>query len=378
MPNRRHVLALLAATPFCASACTPLPDAFAAWRDPGAGEADPRRFALAHAVLAPNPHNTQPWLVEFDGEDGMTLYCDLDRRLPFTDPQDRQITMGCGAFLELYRIAAAEQGRFAEITPFPDGAPSPRLDARAIAGVRVSPVANAAPDPLFAHIAARRTNRNEYDSARPPNEAQRREIATASAVSDAVHVVGAVAEGEQVAQIRDLIWRAFDREMHTRGAQEETYNWLRFGKAERARQRDGLYIDVPVPGVLRALGMLDEEDLVNPDSNANKQAAEDWKRKADTAPAFMWLTTPDDTPTTRLLAGMAYARMNLAATAAGLAMHPWSQALQEYEEMADLYTEAKTLLGAGAGETVQMLARVGYAESVEPAARRDVSAFVRA
>lgn len=190
-------------------------------------------------------------------------------------------------------------------------------------------------------------------------------------------MVSAQSEPGALAQIRDLVWRAFDREMRTRGAQVETYQWLRFGSAERARHRDGLYIDVPVPGVLRALGLLSEGTVVNPELSANKNVAADWKRKADTAPAFMWLTTPDDTPTTRLRAGMAYARMNLAATAQGLAMHPWSQALQEYEEMADLYAEAKTLLGAGAGETVQMLARIGYAEPAEPAARRDLSAFIR-
>lgn len=378
MPSRRHVLALLAATPFAASCGGNIPDYAAAWRSPGAGEADPRRFALAHAILAPNPHNTQPWQVELRGEDEMLLYCDLDRRLPFTDPLDRQITIGFGCFLELYRIAAAQQGRLAEITPFPEGAPEGRLDARPLAHVRFSPAANAAPDSLFAHITARRTNRNDYDAARAPSAAQRTDIATASAIPGAGHVVGAVAEGERVTQIRDLVWRAFDREMRTRGAQEETYRWLRFGAEERARHRDGLYIDVPVPGVLRALGMLDEETVVNPESSANRKVAEEWKRKADTAPAFMWLTTPDDTPTTRLMAGMAYARMNLAATAAGLAMHPWSQALQEYEEMADLYSEAKALLGAGADQTVQMLVRVGYAEPVEPAARRDIGAFVRA
>ncbi len=383
MPSRRHVLALLAATPFASACSNNLPDYTAAWRDPGAGEADPRRFALAHAILAPNPHNTQPWLVELRGEDEMLLYCDLDRRLPFTDPMDRQITMGCGAFLELYRIAAAQQGQVAEVTFIPDGAPSPRLDARPLAHVRFNPVANAAPDPLFAHIVARRTNREPFLD-RTVDNATLTEIGL-----DALPGAPRSPQAENMAvfsenggalntQIRDLVWRAFDREMRTRGAQEETYQWLRFGREERARQRDGLYIDVPVPGVLRALGMLNEETVVNPDSSANKKVAEEWKRKADTAPAFMWLTTPGDTPTTRLLAGMAYARMNLAATAAGLAMHPWSQALQEYAEMAELYAEAHTLLGASAGHTVQMLVRVGYADPVEPAARRDIEAFVRA
>jgi hypothetical protein len=377
MPSRRHVLALLASTPFAANCGgADLPDPLAGWRSPGAGETDPRRFALAHAILAPNPHNTQAWQVALRGEDEMLLYCDLDRRLPFTDPPNRQITLGCGCFLELYRIAAAQMGRVAEVTPFPEGAPEGLLDERPVALVRFSPVANAAPDPLFEAITARRTNRNAYDVAHAVSDG---DLTRVIAPLGALPVAARWANAESaVAPIRDLVWRAFDREMRTAGAQVETYQWLRFGREERARHRDGLYIDVPVPGLLRALGQLDEEDIVNPESSANRQAAADWKRKVDTAPAFLWFTTPDDTPQTRLLAGMAYARMNLAATVAGLAMHPWSQALQEYEEMADLYAESKTLLGPGAGETVQMLVRVGYAGTAEPAARRDTTDFLRA
>src|ERR1700741_606311 len=114
MSTPRPVLSLPAAAPFTPglSACSQsnLPDPAAGWRNPGAGESDPRRFALAHAILAPNPHNTQPWQVDLRGEDEMLLYCDLERRLPFTDPLDRQITIGCGCFLELYRIAAVQNG----------------------------------------------------------------------------------------------------------------------------------------------------------------------------------------------------------------------------------------------------------------------------
>jgi len=177
--------------------------------------------------------------------------------------------------------------------------------------------------------------------------------------------------------LRDLVWRAFDRELRTRGAQEETYRWLRFGRNDIARHGDGLAIEGPMIPLFKAIGVLDLDDFLNPDSTANTQAAEEWRRKAETSAAFMWITTPDDSPRARLMAGMAYARMNLVATAAGLAMHPWSQALQEYEEMADLYAEARELLGVG-DRTLQMLVRVGYAEPVPPSARRGVAAIVTA
>jgi hypothetical protein len=380
MTSRRHVLSLLAAAPFAPGCSSPdLPDPAAGWRDPGAGESDPRRFALAHAILAPNPHNTQPWLVELRGDDEMVLYCDLDRRLPFTDPLDRQITIGCGCFLELYRIAAAQRGLSPEIEPFPEGAPTPRLDARPLAIVRRGAPAPPYDDPLFAQITARRTNRNVYDVTRPPS-AEDFDALDSVVTNTGEEYPGRVhwaADAPQVVRLRDLVWRAFDREMHTVGALEETFGWLRFGRADIAAHRDGLAIEGPMMPLFKALGFVSREAMTDPDSQSNRQALADWRKKAESSPAFVWLTTTDDTPTSRLQAGRAYARLALTATSLGLAIHPWSQALQEYEEMADLYAEARELLGAG-DQTVQMLVRIGYADPVAPAARRVLEDFIHA
>ena len=42
------------------------------WRDAGKPTEYRERF-LSYALLAPNPHNRQPWLVRLDGEDGLTF-----------------------------------------------------------------------------------------------------------------------------------------------------------------------------------------------------------------------------------------------------------------------------------------------------------------
>lgn len=381
MTTRRHVLEWLAAAPVlgaCAGG-SDLPDPAAAWRDPGAGETDPRRFALAHAILAPNPHNTQPWLVELDDAGAMTLFCDLDRRLPFTDPLDRQITIGCGCFLELYCMAAGLRGYWPDITVFPEGEPTPRLDARPIARVELGARQNQPnSDPSVQQIINRRTNRKPFEARAPQ----------AQALEDLGNVVTGMGEdyaggvywtneAERVAQGRDLVWRAWDRELRTEGASAETFEWLRFGREEIARHRDGLSIEAPGIGLFRMLGQLDREELIDPDSQANKTAARDWRELAMTSPAFLWLTSVGDAPSARLHAGRAYARLSLAATGMGLAIHPWSQALQEYEEMADLYAEMRGFLAPPEGETVQMLVRVGYGEAVPPSPRRGVEPILR-
>ncbi|MEQ1491353.1 MAG: hypothetical protein ABL932_12475 [Terricaulis sp.] len=383
MPSRRRVLSLLSAAPFAPAlaGCSSdsLPDAVADWRDPGAGEADPRRFALAHAILAPNPHNTQPWLVELDDTDGMTLYCDLDRRIPFTDPLDRQITIGHGCFLELYRMSAGLKNYWPTIEFFPEGEPTPRLDARPIARVKLGPQqAQPNSDPSTLQIVNRRTNRNPYDTRVP----------TAEQLDELVNVVAGMGEEytggvywtndpARVAQGRDLVWRGWDRELRTEGAAAETFGWLRFGRREIAEHRDGLGMSGAGIEVFKMLGQLNREQLIDPDSSANQTASKNWREMAMTSPAFLWITSNGDTPAMRLNAGRAYARLALAAQDMGLAIHPWSQTLQEYEEMAGLRAEMREFLAPPEGETVQMLVRIGYAEPVAPSARRDVGDFIR-
>lgn len=83
----------------------PAKTARAPWRAASEGFGDPRLDVLAYAILAPNPHNMQPWRIGMGDGLEFTVYCDLDRLLPETDPPNRQITIGFGCFLELCRQA---------------------------------------------------------------------------------------------------------------------------------------------------------------------------------------------------------------------------------------------------------------------------------
>ena len=67
----------------------------------GSQYTDPIRRALSFAILAPNPHNRQPWVVDLKSDTEAVLTCDLQRLLPATDPISRQIVIGLGCFLEL-------------------------------------------------------------------------------------------------------------------------------------------------------------------------------------------------------------------------------------------------------------------------------------
>ncbi|MEP7211195.1 MAG: twin-arginine translocation pathway signal protein, partial [Alphaproteobacteria bacterium] len=338
-----------------ASGQNPSTAAREAWTTAGQPKEYRRRF-LSYALLAPNPHNRQPWKVKLIGDDQLALYCDLDRRLDATDPLDRQITLGCGGFLELLRSAAASEGYTAQIVPFPEGEPQPRLNDKPIAHVRFTE-GTSARDPAFEFITKRVTNREIYEDKAPDDMA----IASLMVAGSTNGVqCRATADPERVAAMRDLTWKAYEREATTPAANTETAHLLRIGRQEVEKYRDGIALEGPAMEAMKAAGMLSEKAMEDPNSMASSQGREMWKAKAMSARGFAWLFTEQNDRYSQLAAGSAYARMSLKAAELDLAIHPWSQALQEYPEMKEFYSQAQSQLGEGG--VVQMLVRVGYAK----------------
>ena len=372
MLNRRHILEVLVAAPVlgaagCASA-TPDPDPYAAWRNPGQGETDPRRFVLAHGLLAPNPHNRQPWLVRMEGPAAMSLYVDRTRLLPETDPFGRQIVIGCGAFLELIAQSAPRIGFVADIQEWPEGAPGPQLDDRPFARVALRADAGAKVSPLFDQIARRRTEKTPFLQERPSDAAVQSVLAAAAGP-------GLVAGESREPGLRDALIEACQRgweiESRTPRTHMESVRLMRIGKAEVARNPDGIDLSGGMMEVLAATGVMTRETLADPNSTASRSGHDMYRKMILATPGFFWIRSETADRAVQLSAGRAYARAQLAAAAQGLALHPWSMTLQEFPEMAELYRQTQALLGAGPDSPVQMLARMGKARRPSgPAPRR--------
>ncbi|HOE41470.1 MAG TPA: twin-arginine translocation pathway signal protein [Rhodoferax sp.] len=353
-------------------------EATSGWRGPDP-EADIRRWVLSYALLAPHSHNLQSWVADLRQPDEIVLRCDLSRLLPETDPYFRQIMMSHGTFLELLDLAARERGYKSDITLFPEGSfDALQLDARPVARIRLLPDASIQKDPLFAQILKRRTNRSIYDAQRAvPTQAWQamsKALGSAAVLLDYVDL----AKPEAMAQHRKIASDAWRIEMTTPRTILESYKVLRVGADEILKHRDGLSIMDPKLVWLDRLGLFDRSRAPAPDAYATTSQIKEFDAKIDSTPAFLWVKTARNDRVAQIAAGRAYARVQLAATAHGVAMQPLQQALQEYTEQQANHQAIHQLCGATpSGQTVQMWARVGFAPAVPAAPRRPLAEILR-
>lgn len=329
----------------------------APWTQAGESFGDPRIDALAYAILAPNPHNRQPWQFDLVGDDRVDIYVDLDRRLPHTDPFDRQITIGFGCMLELLRIAAAERGYRAEYTSFPDGEPYPRLSGNRIAQVKFTQGASGQTDPLFASILERRSTKEPFDASKAVSaDALNGVIAAGQGDLD----IGGTIEPEQRDRIIARAWEGFKIEMETDLTRRESVDLMRIGNRAVQENPDGIDMGGIPMGVLKMTGIISHKGLDTPGSTAYNEGLKMYDPIIHSAQGFAWVKAAENTRLSQLQAGRAWVRMNLSAQKVGLCIHPLSQILQEFPEMAEQYEGIRSELSVGPDGVVHMLGRVGY------------------
>ncbi|MEL6446523.1 MAG: twin-arginine translocation pathway signal protein [Pseudomonadota bacterium] len=343
------------------------------WRAAEAGFGDPRLDILAYAILAPNAHNMQPWQIALDDASGFTLFCNPERLLPETDPPGRQLTISFGCFLELCRMAAAESGLRADVDLFPEGEPQPMLDARPIARVSLVPDASVTPDPLFEGVLTRRTNRVPFDTERSVAE---EDLAAITAVGVPGVALAGTAERSRVDLLRQLAVDAWSVEWSTDATRRESIEVMHIGKSEVEAAPYGVSVDDRFTSTMGLFGVVTPESLDDPESVAFRESYAYYEQACASATAFVWSTTSRNSRHHQIAAGRAWVRAQLIANARGIAFHPLSQALQEFPEMAQNYRRAHDLLAREDGDTVQMLARVGYAPKVGPSPRHPLESRI--
>jgi predicted transcriptional regulator len=212
---------------------------------------DPIQRALSHALLAPNPHNRQPWLVNLSQEGQVTIHRDTTRDLPMTDPFNRQIFIGMGCFLETLKISATETGHSVEFDILPQGENGP------IAVAKFSKVATL--DPLAQFITTRHSDKEAYSD----------RIIEEDKISELSNHVAIIADQERVEALRQITWDALEIEMLTPRTLKESVDLMRIGKREINANPDGIEMREPMLDALYNVGLLTRETLLNTDHSGS-------------------------------------------------------------------------------------------------------------
>jgi len=347
--------------------------ALVAWEQIPPRSEDPRLQAIAVALLAPSPHNKQPWLVALSGNDTLELRIDTQRTMPFADPYYRQIYISEGAFLELLIIALQGLGYQPEVTLFPGAGSKESLPLTApIARVRLGRTGSLA-DPLGKFVSERRSNKRPYDRDNVPASSVLSSFVAAQRGNPNVDC-GVTVERATVAAISKLAHQAVALDTSDAKRYAEMVEMFRFDNEERERYRDGFGLaQSGISGFKRWMAesfFISRNSARSPTSDFAKEGIELAKKQVEGTPAWGWIVTPGNTRGDQVTAGRIYARGSLQAARLGLAQHPMSQLLQEIGGMAELRQALYAWLQVSRDATVQMLFRLGYAKAVEHSPRR--------
>lgn len=313
---------------------------------------DQLEYLLGYGILAPSPHNCQPWKFRINVND-IEFMADRHRALRVVDPFDRELTMAVGACLLNVRIATEYFGRgyVVDVLPRPE-----TPDLLATLTLRLHEETSSEDVILFHAITQRRTNRQAFRSDPLPTEFLAE--LEAAAVQEGAWLAAITAEegrhavGELVAQADRVQWASRD-------FRKELAAWLR---PDTEHHADGIPChDAGVRDWLSFAGPL----WVRTFNRGNAEAAHD-ADIAEHSPALVVVGTDEDDPRAWMQAGQAMQRVLLHAQASGVSASFLNQPIE--------VPELRPALGSLTARDgcPQALLRLGYGPEVAPTPRRSV------
>ena len=353
------------------------------WRGKGPSEGP---LALVRAgVLAASVHNTQPWLFRV-GAKSLELLADPFRHLGPMDPFRREQHISLGCALENMVLAAGAQGLRPELEFLPGKLAEPLAEVPSVPAPEVVARLRFTPSRrdisgLYAVISQRHTNRGPYIADRGVPRETLWAFNDLAREEDSLRLV-LLEGGARRAAFDRLMVEATEAIVADRDMIAASNAWFRLTPREIEKHRDGPTIDsfgLP-PLSLAAVKMLPKPE---PEKTHRQWVAATRDVQLATAPLVGVIAVRDPYErATALRAGLFWQRLQLWATAQGLAMQPMNQFVQVIDR--DRQLQREPAFGTGLAEVLgddrwqAMLAfRVGYpAVAAVPSPRRGIEDLV--
>ncbi len=325
------------------------------------------------ASLAPSGHNTQPWTVKVVEPKHWVIGSDKKRWLTTVDPDNRELLLGIGAFIENLVIAAGTFGYETDVQIIAKNASD--LD---IADIRLRK-GKTIEFPLE-KIKKRRTVRSGYTDQVIKTEDLKyitKHEAKSCTLSNvpSPHSFYYPNNSPQGKYLQEGTIEANRTQAFREPAQEELANWIRWSSKEAKQYRNGL---TPESMEIKGIAGLFVRNFYNRQSVLKKsfrdQTVDIVAKQVNTCGGWLVVTSHDSNIPTLIEYGRVFENMLLRIRERMIAIHPMTQMLEEEPWKSKIAKEM------GLGGEVQWILRIGYLKSyLDPVSlRMPVSWFVQA
>ena len=289
------------------------------------------------AILAANPHNTQPWRFDIQAQQ-IDIYADLERNLGSFDPYRREMYLGLGCAIENLCLAAEHQGMNTNVR-YTAGTlnNNPALSGtELVASIALSPISaktSGIDNPLYAAIPHRHTNRFPYSS--QPVSSALLEAIQQEADNHGI-TLNLFFDGEKRQAFNQLMIDSTQWIINDEVMVHDSHRWFRNNKGEVNKHRDGPFMDgVGLPKTIAAVAKL------LPPTPAQK-AHELWLNSTrdnhlpNTPVVGVIAVANRYDKVATLTAGRFWQRLHLMATHEGVDCHPMNQPVEWIDRLAQL------------------------------------------